>query len=58
MDDKKAITILTELLKKQLLNEDEKEAVLSAIGMLSWSSLAESKIKNLKAKKEKSSEGE
>ena len=51
MEDKKTIEILTKLLNKNVLNEEEKEAVLNAIGILSWSKLAESRIKNLKKKK-------
>lgn len=53
MDDKKAIAVLLGLVEKGVLNEEETEAVRSAIGVLSWTSLAESRLKNLKAKKEK-----
>lgn len=56
MDDKKAIAILIKLMNKHSLNAEEKEAVSAAIGILSWSSLAQSRIKNLKAKKDKSIE--
>lgn len=51
MDDKKAIAVLIKLMNKRSLNAEEKEAVSAAIGILSWSSLAQSRIKNLKAKK-------
>jgi len=54
MQDKKAIPILMNLLKKRLLNAEEKEAVSSAIGLFSWTSLSKSNVKNLKAKREKS----
>ena len=58
MEDKKAVTILLKLLNKQTLNKEEKEAVLTAIGILGWTSLAEGKIKELgktqKAKRAKS----
>ena len=54
MEDKKAITILISLLNKRLLSAEEKEAVSSAIGILSWTSLSQSKIKALRAKQDKS----
>lgn len=53
MDDKKAIEVLGALLKKGILSEEEDEAVRSAVGILGWTSLAESRIKALKAKREK-----
>ncbi|NTW22375.1 hypothetical protein HGA34_02395 [Candidatus Falkowbacteria bacterium] len=56
MDDKKAASILMGILDKHPLSEEEKEAIKSAIGILSWTSLAESRIKKLKAKKESSAE--
>ena len=56
MEYQKAIAILKSLLEKHSLNTEEKEAVMTAIGVLSWGSLAKSKIKALKAKREKSTE--
>lgn len=53
MDDKKAVNILIKLLEKDLLSAEEKEAVSAAIGILSWTSLSESRIKNLKNKRDK-----
>jgi hypothetical protein len=53
MEDKKAATILIKLLDKHLLNTEEEEAVSNAIGILTWTSLAESKTKTLKAKRNK-----
>lgn len=57
MEDKQAIEILTEMLKKYAFSEQEKEAVLDAIGILSWSKLGQARIKgiakSLKAKREK-----
>jgi hypothetical protein len=50
MDDKKAAEILIGLLKKYSLTGEEKEAVENAIGILSWTSLAQSRMR---AKKEK-----
>lgn len=54
MDDKKAIEILLRLLDKYPLDNEEKEAVHSAVGVLSWTSLSQSRIRVKKAKKEKS----
>ena len=53
MDDKKAANILISLLKKRLLNAEEKQAVESAIGILSWTSLSKSRLKTLKDKRAK-----
>ena len=53
MRSKKAADILINLLKKRSLGLDEKEAILTAIGVLSWAALGESKIKTLSAKKNK-----
>jgi len=54
MEDKKAASILIKMLNKHSFNAEEKEAVLSAIGILSWTSLSQSRIKAKKAKREKS----
>jgi len=56
MDYEKAITILKSLLAKHSLNADEKEAIMTAMGLLSLGSLAKSKIKAQKAKREKSTQ--
>lgn len=53
MDDKKAAEILISLLKKNSFTDEEKEAVQSAIGILSWTSLVNSRIKTRKDKLEK-----
>jgi len=50
MDDKKSAKILIELLEKYKLTNKEKEAVKSAIGILSWTSLAKSRMNSLKSK--------
>jgi hypothetical protein len=47
MEDKEAIEILTEMLGKKSLAEKEKEAVLTAIGILSWSKLGQGRIKQI-----------
>lgn len=54
MDDKKATDVLIGLLKKYPLEKEEKEAINSAIGILSWTSLSKGRIKAIKNKKEKS----
>ena len=56
MEYQKAIVILKNLLDRHSLNAEEKEAVMTAIGVLSWSSLSKSKIKAQKAKRDKSTE--
>jgi hypothetical protein len=53
MDDKKAAEVLIGLLKKYSLTGEEKEAVENAIGILSWTSLAQSRIKVKKEKMDK-----
>jgi hypothetical protein len=53
MDDKKAMEILLSLLKKALLNQEEREAVEAAIGILSWTVLSKSRIKAQKEKGER-----
>jgi hypothetical protein len=56
MEYQEAITILKSLLDKHSLDAEEKEAVMTAIGVLSWGSLAESKRKAQKAKRDKSTQ--
>jgi hypothetical protein len=53
LDDKKTIAVLFALIKRGVLSREEEEAVRSAIGILSWTSLAESRLKSIKAKREK-----
>lgn len=54
MDYKEAINILLKILDKDSLGENEKEAVLTAVGVLSWASLGKSRSKKIaKNKKEK-----
>jgi hypothetical protein len=61
MEDKEAIEILMKLLEKDSLSKEEKEAIRLAIGILSWSKLAEGRIKSIakaqKAKREKDNFG-
>jgi len=54
MEYQKAIPILKSLLESRSLDSKEKEAVMTAIGVLSWGSLSQSKIKSQKAKRDKS----
>jgi hypothetical protein len=53
---KKAIAILKSLLDRHSLDAEEKEAVMTAIGVLSWGSLSKSKIEAQKSKRDKSTE--
>ena len=54
MEYKTAIGVLTELLKKQVLNIEEKEAVTTAIGVLDCAALGQSQLKSyIKSKKDK-----
>jgi hypothetical protein len=54
MDDKKAVKILMRLLDKHELNNEERKAVKAAIGILSWTTLAKSRMKENKKKLDKS----
>jgi hypothetical protein len=56
MEYAKAIEVLKKLLNRHPLDAEEKEAVMTAIGILSWSSLSKSKMKAQKAKRDKSTE--
>ena len=56
MEYQKAITIIRSLLGRHSLDAEEKEAVLTAIGILVWGSLSKSKLKAQKAKRDKSTE--
>lgn len=55
MDHKKTIEILMSLQKKDSLTKEEKEAVSSAVGILSWVSLAKNRFKSRKEKEERDS---
>jgi hypothetical protein len=51
MDHKKAIDILLNLREKNTtLTHEEKEAISTAIGIFSWTSLAKNRFKNNKEK--------
>lgn len=53
MDDKKAIELLTGMLTKYPLTDEEKEAVREAIGMLAWSKLMEGRKEGMKRARDK-----
>lgn len=56
MEDKKAIGVLKELLEKELLSREEKEAVTTALGVLLLTvHTSESYLKQQKAKKQENS---
>jgi hypothetical protein len=56
MDHKEAMNILQELVKKGILNDSEREAVTTAIGILSWTTLSKGAAKARKEKRDKSLE--
>jgi hypothetical protein len=56
MEHQEAIRILKDLLERHRLSTEEKEAVMTAIGVLSWSTLSSSKIMAQKARRDKSTE--
>jgi hypothetical protein len=58
MEHRKAADILMNLEKKYPLSDEEKKAVMTAIGMLGWSSLSRSRMKAQKSKREKNTEWE
>lgn len=53
MEHKKAADILIKLLDKLPLGAEEREAILTAVGVLAWTALSKSRIKALKAKRDK-----
>lgn len=52
MEHKEAADILIKMIKSKKLGDQEKEAINIGIGVLAWTSLAKSRTKNLKAKKD------
>ena len=53
MNDKKAIELLTAMLTKYPLTDEEKEAVREAIGILAWTKLMEGSKKSMKRARDK-----
>lgn len=58
MTDKEAIEILQRMMGKDSVTVEEKEAILTAIGILGWSTLAEGRMKSLKRARDKRNEGD
>jgi hypothetical protein len=56
MDNDKAIETLKKMLDKPSLNAEEKEAVMTALGMLGWVKLSKSRMKLMKEKRDQSLE--
>ena len=56
MEYQEAIGILKSLLERHSLDAREKEAVMTAIGVLSWGALSKSRLKAQKANRDKSTE--
>jgi hypothetical protein len=56
MEHQEAVRVLKLLVEKNVLDADEKEAVLDAIGMFSWAALGKTRMKALKEKREKAGE--
>lgn len=54
MKHKEALGIIIGLLEKYSFKADEKTAIETAIGLLSWTSLGESKIASMKQRRDKS----
>jgi len=58
MDHQKASAVLMKLLDKDQLEDEEREAVFTAVGVLAWTSLSKSKIKAMRDKRERLKNGE
>ena len=56
MEYEKAIEVLKKLMEKHPLSAEEKEALTTAMGLLSAGSLAMGRIRALKVKRDKSTE--
>lgn len=56
MEYQKATELLKNLCEKYPLTQEEKDAIIKAMGMMSWASLSESRLKSQKARREKSAD--
>ena len=56
MEHKEAAEILRKLIERHSLNNEEKEAVATAIGILGWMALSKNKVKTRNVQKKKSTE--
>ena len=54
MENDKAIEILRKMLDKPSLDAEEKEAVMTALGMLGWVKLSKCRMKVMKEKRDQS----
>ncbi len=53
MEHKEAADILIKLVSDGKFKAKEKEALMTAIGVLAWTSLSKSRVKSLKTKRDK-----
>jgi hypothetical protein len=51
MEYKQAISVLTKMLGERSLDAEEQEAVQTAIGVLDWASLGQSRMKSVAEKR-------
>lgn len=51
MDYKQAISVLTKMLDKHEFEPEEKEAVLTAIGVLDWAALGKTRLRSIAEKR-------
>ncbi len=56
MEQQKAAEILIGMLSKRRFGAEEKEAIVTALGVLAWTTLSKSRIKAIKAKRDRDSE--
>ncbi|MCL5666756.1 MAG: hypothetical protein M1383_03225 [Patescibacteria group bacterium] len=57
MDHKEAANILIKLAEKESLIPQEKQAVLIAVGVLSWTSLAQNRVREMRKKGKRTAKG-
>lgn len=55
MEHKKAAEVLLKLVEKPVISAEEKEAVMTAVGVLGWTSLSQSRIRNLRKSRDSES---
>lgn len=58
MEHKQAVGILISMLDKRELSAGEKEALMTAVGVLAWTKLSKSKVEAIKAKRNREEGGE
>jgi hypothetical protein len=56
MENDRAIEVLKKMLDKPSLDADEKEALMTALGILGWVKLSKSRMKLMKQKRDQSLE--